>query len=250
MSLSAKFVLFALGAVSVLTSAPLMTPLALLALTALSEVLQLLSDDQKGHAEGLLRKLDFCQSFGREISAADVRDIVLDAPNKLRKKLEGSTLETGYFASTQPPSPRTAIENLLESAWYTRRLAHSMTVLYAFLITCVVSASIWALAVTASSTYAATERERAVKVTISWLLLIVSLSMAKNVIAYSKMAQRCQRSESTCEHLLRSDVLEGDALKQWHEYQLARAASPLLPQWLWGLKRADLDEAWRIARAG
>lgn len=241
-----KIFIFVVGSISVLSPNPHpYTPLFLLAVATTSEIVQWRSDVIKSRSESLLRNLDLCRSFQREISGADKRDIVSDLPKRLRKQLAESEIPDTYFTNDQPPGPRKAIENLLESAWYTKKQTEIMAWVCVALIAIFLAVSIIALVVASRELQSVSAREGASKVATSWLLLIFSLGFIKNAWLYQKMALRCQKTESACEYLLRSDVTEADALKQWYEYQLARSSSPLLPEWLWRIKQSSLDDGWR-----
>ncbi len=244
-----KLIIFGLGAWAVfLATPPTYLPQIVLILAVLSEVLQLRSDGIKSRAEALLRTLDLCQSFDRQISEADKRDIVVSVPRSLRKQFMGKHALDSYFDRTEVEGPQKAIEHLFESAWHTRRQAGMMAVIYILLIVGLLVLSIAALMVALREISDPNLIEQVVKVVTAWLLLAVSLSMLKNAWSYFKMYQRCQKTEIVCDYLLRGHVTEMDALKQWYEYQLARSGSPLLPQWLWRIMRPSLDDAWRRAR--
>lgn len=241
-----KLVMFGLGAWAVfLATPPIYLPQIVLVLAVLSEVLQLRSDGIKSRAEALLRTLDICRSFGRQISEADKRDIVVNIPRAFRKRFTGKHVPDSYFASAQVEGPQKAIENLLESAWYTRWQAGTMAVVYILLIIGLLTLSIAALLVALREIGNPQLKDQVVRVVTAWLLLIVSLSMLKSAWSYFKMYQRCQKTEIVCDHLLRSNITEADALKQWYEYEMVRSSSPLLPQWLWRTMRPSLDDAWR-----
>lgn len=247
-ALALKLVIFAIGAWAIFSNSPSSyLPQSLLVLAIASELCQLKSDGVKSRAESLLRTLDICRSFDRAISEADKRDIVLAVPKARRKTVEAG-MSDHYFDTTEAPGPRGAVQNLIESAWYTRHLAAVMTGAYAGVITLLVAVAISALVWAARSIADPVLRDEVVRAVTAWMLLIVSLSMIKSVWAYIKMYQRCQRTELVCCHLLQGDVSEADALKQWYEYQIARASSPLLPDWLWKTRKSSLDEAWRLGR--
>ncbi len=247
-AISIKLVVFGLGVWAVfLPAPPIYLPQILLVLAVLSEGLQLQSDGIKSRAEALLRTLDLCYSFGRPISETDKRDIVINISRTVRKQFTGEQIPDSYFASTHIEGPRKAIENLLQSAWYTRRQAGTMALICIIVIVGLIVLSIVVLLVALREISNPTLIDQVVKIVTAWLLLIVSLSMLKLAWSYFKMYQRCQKTEIVCEYLLHSRVTEGDALKQWYEYQLARSASPLLPQWLWRIMGPSLDDAWRQA---
>lgn len=242
-----KLFAFSLGAWAVfLGDPPRYLPQIVLGMALVAELMQLRSDALKGKAERLLRKLDICRSFGNELTPADLREVIYDVPKRVRQRFQQETVEESYFASTADAGPRRAVENLVESAWYTGKLATMMARLYTGLIVVLASTAIAALIVSARELTDVLQREYVTRVVTSWLLLIVSLSMLRAVWSYSRMAARCDRTMTACEHL-GPEATERDALSQWHEYQVSRASCPLIPKWLWDLMSESLDDAWHIA---
>ena len=244
-AVAAKLMIFGLGLWSVFTSGWWYTPQAMLVVAVLSECLQLRSDVQKSRAESLLRTLDLCRSFARAISPADKRDIVLAAPRAQRRLIDESDLIDSYIDSTELPGPRRAVENLLESAWYTKNQASLMAWAYGGLVAVLLLSAVLAFVVTAREVTDVELRERIMKSVTSWLTLLVSLSMFKSVWAYFRLAARATKTEAACNHLLTGQVSETDAVKQWYEYQLTRASAPLIPDRLWRVMKPRLDEAWQ-----
>jgi hypothetical protein len=245
-AVAVKLGAFAVGVAGTLGVEWHYVPQALLLLAVGAEVLQQCSDHVKGQGESLLRTLDLCRSFGRSISDADRRDIVMVAPRRARAHVRDSpSLEDTYFASAEPAGPRRAVKNLIESAWYTRHQAQRMKSLYLALFAVLITTSVFALIAANREINAPQHREQVIKVVTAWLMLIVSLSMLRSPLAYYRLEQRCTRTEMTCGHLLNGDVSESDAMKQWYEHQLGRSAAPLLPDWLWNMLSPRLDVAWR-----
>lgn len=246
-SLLFKVGMFGLASATIVYPLGDYVPQALLVLALLSEALQIRSDHVKGSAESVLRTLDLCRSFNREISSADHRDIVLAAPRKLREPLRDAMLPADtYFASNEVAGPRRSVDSLYESAWYTRQQAIWMTTLYAVLIILLVFLSIAALVIASRDITAPADRESVVRVVTGALMLLVSLGMYKSPLGYYRLQRRCSKTEATCRSLLANKkILEADAQKQWFEYQLSRSCAPLLPEWLWKLRGDRLDKAWK-----
>jgi hypothetical protein len=232
-----------------LSKPPLYLPQILFVIIVAAELFQWRSDVIKGRCESLLRKLDLCRSFHIGISPADRRDIVSYLPSPLRKRFSDSELPDTYFTSSEPPGTRKAIENLVESAWYTRQQANIMAGVCIVLSVIVVGVALAALIFASNGVQSVATRTMISKMITAWLLLIFSLGMFKHGWAYYKLAERSDRTYNTGEHLLRGEVTEADAVKQWYEYQIGRASSPLLPDWLWKLKQDDLNDAWQRASA-
>ena len=245
---SLRLTAFVTGACAVfLAKPPLYLPQILFVIAATAELFQWRSDVIKSRCESLLRKLDLCRSFDIAVSPADKRDIVSYLPKSLRKRFSDSEVPDEYFTNSAPPGPRKAVENLVESAWYTRQQANMMVGLCIVLTVFFVGIALASLIITSNEVQNVATRTNIAKVVTSWLLLIFSLGMFKHGWAYYKLAERSDRTYSTGEHLMRGEVTEADAVKQWYEYQISRASSPLLPEWLWKLKQEDLNDAWHRA---
>ncbi|MES3035499.1 MAG: hypothetical protein V4813_15975 [Gemmatimonadota bacterium] len=246
-----KLLVFAVGAwATFAVHSSIYAPQVMLLLAIASEGLHVVSDTKKSAAETLLRSLDICRSFGRDISEADKRDLLADLPRELRKRFAMQPRADVYFSSEMSPGPHAAIQNLLESAWYTRRQASAMVTLNLAVIALLLSLSIFALILAVRGTSSLPIQEQVIKHVTAWLMLLVSLGLIRNAWSYFRLFLRSQRTESACRHLVGGDVSEADALRQWYEYQVARAGAPMLPAWLWKLMRTGLDESWQHAKGG
>jgi hypothetical protein len=246
LSITLKILIFVIGGLSVFNViSSHYVPLIILLLGVFSEGFQWYSDVIKGRSEMLLRSLDLCSSFSKEISDADKRDIVSFIPKKVRKKLDVKEVVDNYFASEQNPGPAKAVENLYESAWYTRRQAGTMAAICLCIFVLVLLFSVIILIISSQELNDLNTREGVNKIVTSWLLLLFSLGLSKYGWSYFKLFQRCQKTVSSSTHLLsNNEISESDAIKQWYEYQIVRSASPLLPQWLWWAMESSLNDAW------
>lgn len=244
-----RLLAFCVGAYAIaIAKSPRYMPQIIFVVVVAAELFQWRSDVVKSRCESLLRKLDLCRSFEMPISPADKRDIVSYLPQPLRKEFSAE-LPDSYFTSSESPSPRKAVENLVESSWYTRQQANMMVGVCSVIAVVVVVIALAALIVTSNEIESVASRANISKVVTAWLLLIFSLGMFKHGWAYYKLAERSERTHSAGEHLLRGEITEADAVKQWYEYQIGRTASPLLPQWLWKLRQDNLNDAWQRTSA-
>lgn len=249
-SIATKVVVFVLGSTSVFVEGvTVYTPQIMLILVIIAELLAWRSGVIKSRSEALLRNLDLCQSFGRRISKADKRDIVSYLPKKVRDQFESSSVVDDYFASKTSPGPRKAVENLVESAWYTKRLSAVMTGLSMALIVILLMVSVLALIASSHEIESTATRADVSKVVASWILLIFTLGISRNAWGYYRLFRRSVRTEMSASHLLSGSVAESDAIKQWYEYQVVRAAAPLIPNWLWQIMKDSLSDAWERASA-
>jgi len=243
---------FAAGAFAVSSAKPSpYMPQIVFVIVLVAELFQWRSDVVKGQSEALLRKLDLCRSFGVEVSEADKRDIALSVPKKNRARFSGSETPDTYFTGPGPAGPQKALENLAESAWYTKRQASFMAGLSSVLFLFFVGIALTILVITSIEVTDVNARIGISKVVTSWLLLIFSMGIIRHTWTYHQLAQGSERAYIATQHLLlRGDLSEAEAIKQWYEYQIGRASSPFLPDWRWKRKQDDLNDAWRRASEG
>jgi len=209
-----------------------------------AEVLQLASDYVKAQSEKLLRKLDMCLSFNIELSPADARDIAAASPRSERKKSKKEGVLDTYFTSRSSVGPVRAIENLLESAWYTERQCQWIIYALYIIIGVFVALSFIALIIISNEGGDASTRHDVSRVLTSWLLLLFSLGLIRNLVGYQNFRNQCLQTIRTAEFMQSNSVLDIEAIKQWHEYQIGRSNSPLLPNWVWNLMKDNLSEDW------
>ena|SRR6266496_5258477 len=123
-SLSCKLLAFVLGAVAIFLSAfSQQAPFLVATLSVTAELFMLRSDSLKGTAEAIRRKVDQQESFGWNISRAEMSDLLVKTPTKLRKKIETQNSSKPYFDSKEAPGPKRALENLRESSWWSKHLS-------------------------------------------------------------------------------------------------------------------------------
>ena len=147
-------------------------PLYLMIIGVVSEFFQLWSDKVKDDSESLLRHLDMCRSFDVEISPADKRSIADKLPKRLRKKFNVEKEVDEYFASQEKPGARRAVENLVESAWYTKKQSWVMVGICFALIVAALTFSVIALIITSQKMNEVTGRAGVYNVVTSWILLL------------------------------------------------------------------------------
>jgi hypothetical protein len=245
--LSCKLAIFLVSAVVVLSSfGSKYAPLLVALLNVLAEVCLWQSDQAKATAEALLRKLDTKDSFGWPISGPELADFLLAVPNKVRSTLLAGGPGEQYFVSTEGVGPRRAIENVQESAWWSKHLASRMA-LYCLLVTCLlVVGSVTLLGVSIEMVRDPDRLAGIGRVLVSTLALVFSIGLFGLSANYHIFSRRAAAIEQNAEGLLSMQFSSEDqAIKLLHEYQLARALAPLIPTWIYRLSRNALNEAWR-----
>jgi hypothetical protein len=213
--------------------------------TFLGEAASIRSNDKKSIAERLLRKLDLNESFGWPISQLEIADAVVSLSKKQHSKFENSRSTATYFASSTTLGWRRAMENLQESAWWSKHLSGSVATYMAWTAVILSAVSVVFLICFSLSIPTAETATTVNRIVISVLLLMVSLGLIPLARNYRAFSQRSDTSEKAATELLRSGEDETtSAIKAWNEYHLARATAPLIPSWLWKWKEQNLNKAW------
>jgi len=244
-ALSLKVIAAAIGILLVLThfNSPAI-PVLVFGLAVFSEFVQWRSDVNKGCAESLTRKIEYHNGFNWNIADKDVRDNLLKVSAKTRKYVAGS-IEENYFASQREVSPKRAIENLRESAWWSSHLTGTMiwfaSITLAVLLLVSLVTLIYAIgAISDKDALASTSR-----VVTATLSLLLSLGFFKLISGYTGFKLKLEQVEQSCANALKSNTLtEVEALRLLHEYHLARASAPLIPDIVWKMRKETLNELW------
>lgn len=250
-SLSLKVGAAAFGIYSVLLgNGSSLVPWTIAGIAFLSELSQWRSDALKSRAEGLQRKIDFHNSLGWPISRSDMSDHLVKVSGKTREAIT-KAVEEKYFASEELPSPKRALENLLESSWYSKDLTGWMVTICCVLMGIFVISSFAAL-ITSISTIRDYNALQSVSRTVAAALsLLVSLGLLRLTIGYSNFCKKSEQTEHKAGSQLKAGTLDQiEAVKLWHEYQLSRASAPLIPDWIWKKRSPILDPLWKEYRKG
>jgi hypothetical protein len=248
-SLLLKLSVFAIGVTLIFSShASKLSAFVVGFLSIASELCKLRSDQIKGVGEDLCRKLDFQESLGWQILMAEMSDIMLKFTNRGRKKLLSKEGET-YFASNTYPSPRRALENLQESAWFSKYLSRTMAHLCLTSIIILVFVSIATLLTSIHTIKDYDLLANMGRVVTSSLMLVFSINLIPLMLGYFSFSHSAGDAERKAKDILDVGTCnEIDALKAWQEYHIVRAQAPLIPTWIWKYKRNTLNELWRKFR--
>lgn len=249
-SLLCKLAGFLVGVLtSLLPLVPAYAPVMVFMLAMIADWLAWRSDTHKGTGEAWLRKLDGRDSFGWAISGAELSDLLMRSPSKVDKLVVAKALSEEYFASKEPPGTRRALENLQESAWWSKHLSERMRSYY-LVGTCLLVAS--AVLILLTSVQAIDDKQilsSLGRIVTSVLTLVFSLNLFRSVLGYHNFSVKAGQIEKSTENLLASQsVQESEAIKLMSEYQIARASAPLIPTWLWHRMADELNATWKQYR--
>jgi hypothetical protein len=225
-----------------------LTPFIVFLLTIMSEWLLWRSDSAKAIAESLLRKLDFRDGFGWDISKAEMSDILARTPAKLRGKIQPEGRREDYFASKDEHGPKRALKNIQESAWWSKHLAEKMgQYTFAFTVVCVVG-SLFIHGVSLSTVANLDALSGIGRVVTSVLMLLLSLGLIRLTLNYYGFSRKAQNAEERASELLKYGFGDMEAVKVYNEYHLSRASAPLIPDQVWKWNQKHLNELWEEYR--
>ncbi|MGE3406416.1 MAG: hypothetical protein AB7I37_06335 [Pirellulales bacterium] len=248
-SLIVKAAAFLVGlAVFIPQVSPEPIPFLVAVLTITSELAGYRMERVRGIAQGLRRKLEALNSFGWEISSREMSDLLARCSGGVKKRSKREVTEEPYFASKEEPGPKRAAENVMESAWWSKHLSESMFWTCSTIIGIAVVGSLVALVVSILSITDHNTLSSVARIVTSVLLLGLSCGLLRLAVGYYGFGQKAGQIEIQAEGLLAKKVAQVDAIKLLHEYQLARSAAPILPEWIWKWRRDELNGLWSAYR--
>lgn len=250
-SIGCKLAVYLTGVVSLFVHDKYsIAPIVALFFVLLSEFFQFLSDKYKGITESLRRKLDFHASFGWKISVKEISDILLKLPWKLQKKI--STLpEEKYFMSDTEVGPLKSLENLEESAWWSKHLAKITYNFCVLIILFVVLVSVATLYVALNCNIDQQYVPKMSKIITSSIMVLFSIGLFRTAIGYFKFHTKSEQIDVCLPDKIKSQTPTiPECIKMWSEYHVARASAPLIPTIIWEKNKDRLNHLWEIHKRG
>lgn len=245
-----KILIFLFGLLTIfLPIIPGYAPFIITLFSIASDLFTWRSDMIKGTSDALLRKLDYWDSFGWAISKAEMSDILMRSPTNLYKLAPNEIVGEEYFASKEGIGAKRAMENIQESAWWSKHLSERMGK-YCFAITCMLIAVLFGVLLLSVQTVSGSNTLVNIgRLVTSTLMLVFSLGLFRFVANYYGFSRKASQIEEKIENLINLQTLEDtEAIKVMQEYHIARASAPLIPSWVWKQMRNDLNEMWEKYR--
>lgn len=220
-------------------------PFIVAVLTMASELAGYRMDRVRGIGQGFRRKLEMLDSFGWEISGRELSDLVARCSHSVKNAARQQTSTEPYFASREPPGAKRGVENVMESAWWSKHLSETMFWICVTVISLAVVGSFAALIVSILSIGNQAALVGVARIVTSVLLLVLSFGLIRLAVGYYSFAGRAGQVEEQAESLLRGKrINQTDSIKLIYEYQLARASAPIIPEWIWKWRRNELNGLW------
>ena len=221
---------------------------AVVAFTVVSYLCQLRSATWNGRGDSLRRKLDMRDAFGWEIPSAEWSDLLMTLTPKDRQKMK-DVPEEQYFASSQPPGPRRALEALLESSWFSKHLSCVAGHISLAVIVLLVGISIATMTIALNTLKDFDLMANLARVVTSALMLVFSMDTIALTLRYYEFSSQAGEAERRAnEQVASADKDVVPSLKLWQDYHVSRAVAPPIPTWLWRWKRGSLNQIWETCR--
>ena len=213
-------------------------------LAVLNSVFLWRSDRLRETAEMMLRKFEMYKSLGWEISAREIANLLAAAPSSV-KEAARSGEQYKYFASTRNKDPRKLLENLEESTWWSKHQAKRMSKYVAAFGISMLTIAFITLVFALQSALSASTSDSIARIMISIIVFMLSGGYIRLAFDYNLFANQAHDIEEIAFRLRQEDkISEVEAIKLFHNYQIDRANSPLLPSWLWKIMSKELNDLW------
>ena len=216
-----------------------------------TECIRWRSDAWKSEAESAKRKWEVADGLGVVVDGSYIADWLAAKPKGFLRDVTTIEIQGSEFDSTRPVGALRAVENTLESAWWSRHLSRRMAVYLSFILMVVIVAALIALVFSIAALKSATVQQSGAVVQnvggilCSVLVFVFSINVVRLLAEFLAFATEAKEVLGRCAELLKtSAVTERDALAVIHEYQTARNSAPLLPTFVWIFHGKHLREQW------
>lgn len=213
------------------------------------------SDHWKSEGESAKRRWEMVDGFGVAVNSTDVADWLAARPKDFLGDVEDDELRRSEFDSTKPPGAERAVENIQESAWWSKHECRRMVGYLGVLLVVIVTAAFVALAVSIAGlkptniSQSGTVVQNVGGVICSVLMFVFSLNLVRLLFEYWTFAAIGERIFRRCCDLAKSfPIPERDALSVMHDYQSARGSAPHIPTFVWKCHEKHLREQWAGVR--
>lgn len=191
------------------------------------------------------------------INSKVVADWLADHSHGFLKNVKDQEMRGLDFTSTRPKGGKRLLENIQESAWWSKHESRRMAWFLGFVLILIIAGAFVALTLSIASLNAANVKQSGAMVQsiggviCAVLMFIFSVNLIRLLAHYVSFALEADRVLIRCDELLSEpNISERDALLTLHDYQNARSAAPLLPTFIWRIHGKHLREQWANFRPG
>lgn len=218
-------------------------------LISFSFVSQWISDNAKDRADWILRQFDMQNGIGWSIDRKELCNLLTQMPTDIRDKIESPEGQK-YFDSKKAVSQHRLVDNTMQSAFYSKNQSYFISNVILLISSIIGLLTIFTIIVALQTVNNPNGQ------LLSYFLLtafqaIIGTGYMRLAISYRQFGNASEKVEDRAAVLLKDTNLNQDeAIKLVHDYQIARACSPLLPEWIWKLKGEEYNQLWERFRNG
>jgi len=203
----------------------------------------------KRMAERAKRQHEYLAGFGVAPSRGMLADLRVSLARELPQETDRLLREGITYSSGKPPGAARVLENLCESGWFTKHLADWCACALRALFLGTVGIAVALLLLSATSLSGTPVGIVAAKFVAATLIFLISIGSLRSWLAYAALSQKAGDIDADAGRLLAAGKLDAfEAQRLLAEYQLARASAPLVPTWVWRLRRDTLNKHWELKR--
>lgn len=200
-------------------------------------------------AHDILRRLDLQDSLGRPIDPRTRADLIDEVPRLVQRLATRRNVQP-YFGSSQQPGVRRLLENLRESAWWTKRLAGDMANTAGVFAAVLNGIAALTIVVAATGLIGSAAMSSASHWVSAVILFVIAQGPHHARARYAQLRDRARTVEEASDRLLASATpTESDALLVAADYHLARQGAPVIPTLWYEYRRPELNRLWDSVRA-
>ena len=184
-------------------------------------------ESTRREAESLRRRLDLLDGLGWQMSQQEHADMGAKYGEvSLAKPAEK------YFASTQPPSPMRAIENVIEASWWSERIARSCAHITFSVFLAALLGSIALLVLSLRNVISFMTLDHTAAVVEDTLLAVSSVGLWRFAVGFNSFAHQSRELHYEARMAKQAgSVTESDAIRISYDYFVARGEAPMLYRW-------------------
>jgi hypothetical protein len=220
-----------------------------------AECIRWRSDYWKSEGERAKRKWEIADGLGTPLDSKDIADWLAAKPRHFLDDVADSEIQGSLFDSVLSAGPRRAVENVQESAWWSRHLSCKIVFYIGVFLGLIVIGAFFGLSISIGMLKATTVRQSGSFVQniggiiCAALAFVFSINLVRLLADFLEFSTEATDTLRRCIELLKSaEITDRDALSVVHDYQTARNAAPLLPTFVWKRHGDHLREQWEEFR--
>lgn len=241
-----KVFLFAGGLISLLSAGwSLSYPWLAFPIAAAGAVMTARATNMKDQAESLKRQHEFLDGLGAAPSDRTLANLRAELPDTLQLEIDRLLTEGVTYASAQPAGLKRILQNVSESAFFSRHLAMKCATYLLTLMSITVVVAVSFLFFLLSTLHNGTTAVTAARAIAATLVFLISVGTLKSWRGYVSFRSKADQAHAEAARLLNDAEPDPyESLRVLAEYQLARASAPMIPTKIWEMHRDRLNTIW------